>query len=188
MKNSSLVLLLVLLVVPAMAQVKSDYDKTVDFTKYKTYKFEGWAKDSDKQLNDFDKKRIQDAMVSELSARGMSGVQSGGDVAVTLFIVVDDKTSTTAYTNYTGGMGYGVGRWGWGMGAGMGMGSATTTYSENDYKQGTFVVDFYDSGTKKLVWQGIIQTVVQEKPEKREKTIPKNVSKLMKQYPVKPVK
>ena len=41
------------------AQVKSDYDKTVDFTKLKTYTFKGWEKNSDQILNDFDKKRIR---------------------------------------------------------------------------------------------------------------------------------
>ena len=58
-----------------------------------------------------------------------------------------DKTSTTAYTNYTGGMGYGRG-----MGWGMGMGSASTSYSEEDYKEGTIVIDFYDEQSKKLIF------------------------------------
>jgi hypothetical protein len=34
----------------------------------------------------------------------------------------------------------------------------------------------------------VIKTQVNEKPEKREKTIPKNVKKLMAKYPVKPAK
>lgn len=79
----------------------------------------------------------------------MTLVDSNGGAEITLYIVVEDKTSTTAYTNYVGGMNYG-GRWGWGTG----MGGATTSYSQDDYKQGTFVVDLYDAGTKKLVWQG----------------------------------
>ncbi len=166
------------------AQVKSDYDKNADFTKYKTYSFLGWQKESDQQLNEFDKKRIYDSFKSEFSARGMEYVETGGDVSITFFIVVNAKTSTTAYTNYTGGYGY-SGRWGWGMGPG---GYATTTYSESDYNEGTFVIDLYDNDTKSLVWQGILTKVVNEKPEKREKTIPKSVKKLMKKYPVKPVK
>jgi hypothetical protein len=83
-------------------------------------------------------------------------------------------------------MGYGYGRWGWG--GGYGMGSSTTSYSEDDYKEGTVVIDFYDSGTKNLVWQGILTKTVTENPQKREKTIPKAVNKLMYQYPVKPIK
>jgi len=165
----------------SFSQVTADYDKNADFSKYQTYSIAGWQQDSDKILTDFDKKRIIDALNAEFSKRGMELVEKNGDAIITLFIVVDNKTSTTAYTSYNGGMGYGA-RWGWGMG----MGTSTTNYSEDDYKEGTFVVDMYDEGSKKLVWQGVIQTVVVENPQKREKTIPKKMKKLMKKYPASP--
>ncbi len=187
LKTLATLFLVVLFAGQLYAQVKSDYDKKADFTKYKTYTFKGWEKNSDKILNDFDKKRILEAFRDELDAREMTKDDNSPDVAITLYIVVDNKTSTTAYTNYNGGMGYGVGRWGWGMGMG-GMASSTTTYSEDDYKQGTLVVSFYDESSKNLVWQGVLTKVVNEKPEKRDKSIPKNVKKLMKRYPVKPMK
>lgn len=171
----------VLVTTASIAQVKSDYDKNTDFPQYKTYTFEGWQKDSDKQLNEFDKKRILDAFKAEFEKRGMTPVASDGDASIALYLVLDKKTSTTAYTDYMGGMGYGP-RWGWGMGAGMG--TSTTTYSEDDYIEGTLVVDMYDKDEKTLLWQGILTKTVTEKPEKREKTIPKNVAKLMKEYPV----
>ena len=173
----TVILLSVLLAHLSFSQVTSDYDKTADFTNYNTYTFAGWHNDSDKILNEFDKKRILDALQAEFEKRGMQLVESSGDAAITLFIVVEGKTSTTAYTNYVGGMGY---RGGWGYG----MGNTTTTYSEDDYLEGTLVVDMYDEETKHLVWQGVIQTIVQENPEKREKTIPKKMKKLMKKYPV----
>jgi hypothetical protein len=175
---------LLLLVTTTYSQVKSDYDKNIDFSQYKTYSYGGWENDSDKILTPFDKKRITDAMVNELNARGMTYTQEDGQVVITLFIVVNQKTSTTAYTNYNGSMGY-RSRWGWGYGS---MGTATTTYNENDYLEGTFVVDMYDNTSKDLIWQGVITSVVTEKPEKREKTIPKKIKKLMKAYPVKPLK
>jgi len=183
-KHCLLTALVMLLGFHGFTQVKSDYDKEADFTGYKTYSFAGWQQDSDKLLNEFDKKRILDALKSEFDARGMTLVESGADAQVALYLVLDNKTSTTAYTDFMGGLGYGP-RWGWGMGVGgVGMGSATTTYSEDDYVEGTLVVDLYDSEGKKLLWQGIITTVVQDKPEKREKTIPKKIKKLMKEYPV----
>ena len=182
---STIVLLMAACSWSAMAQATADYDKSIDFTKYKTYTFKGWVQDSDKQIPEFDQKRILEAFKNELTARGMSGVPDGGDVAITLFVVLDQKSSTTAYTTYNGGYGYG-GRWGWGYGGGMG--SANTTYTTDDYIEGTCVIDFYDESTKNLVFQGIIKTEVNEKPEKREKTIPKNVKKLMAKYPVKPAK
>ncbi|MGB5461680.1 MAG: DUF4136 domain-containing protein [Eudoraea sp.] len=173
------------------AQVTSDYDKTVDFTKFKTIKFLGWQDNSDQLINDLDKQRILDSFGKEFEMRNLTFVEQGGELAVTLYLVIDQKTSTTAYTNYTGGMGYG-GRWGYGYGmgygAGMGMGSATTSYSESDYQVGTFVVSVYDGESKKLIWQGISSKTINENPKKREKTIPKGVKKLMKKYPVQPPK
>lgn len=169
---------------PLEAQVKSDFDKSVDFTQYQTYKLEGWEQDSDRILTPFDKQRIESALRDELARRGMSEDNAGPDAGITLFIVVNQKTSTTAYTTYTGGMGYGYGRWGWGAG----MGSSTTSFSEDDYLEGTFVVSMHDTSSKALVWQGVITSVVKEKPEKREKSIPKKMNKLFKSYPVKPIK
>jgi hypothetical protein len=166
------------------AQVKAYYDKDTDFTKYKTYTFIGWEESSDQQINEFDKKRITDAFKHELEIRGFTHDDSNPDVGITLFVVVNSQTSRTAYTRYTGGYGYGGRPWGYGAG----MGTSTTTYNERDYRVGTVVIDFYDEKTKEMVFQGILQTEVQEKSKKREKTIPKNVNKLMKKYPVKPLK
>ena len=185
----AVILLAILNIGQLNAQVKSDYDKDVDFSKIKSYTFQGWAKDSDKILNDLDKKRITDAFAHELSIRGLEMKESGGDTDITLYVVIDKKTSTTAYTNYNGGMGYGgmgYGRGGWGWGGGMA--SSTTSYSEHDYDVGTIVIDFYDKTTKKLIYQGVNSQTVQDKPNKRDKSIPKSISKLMKKYPVEPIK
>lgn len=175
----------------AKAQVTFDYDKEADFTTYKTYSFGGWQQDSGKIINDIDKKRILQSFKSELTQRDMDYELAEADLVITMFFVVDEKTSTTAYTNYMGtGMGYGAGyrggyyggyaRPGWGWGGG----SATTTYSEDHYKVGTFVVDMYDAKTKKLVWQGVSQKTINEKANKRAKSIPKGVAKIMKKYPI----
>ena len=76
----------------ALSQVRADYDKNTDFTRYKTYTFQGWEKDSDQQLNDFDKKRITDAFKHELEIRGFTYDNSNPDVGITLFVVVDQRT------------------------------------------------------------------------------------------------
>ncbi len=170
----------------AFSQAKSDYDKDTDFSKYKTYAFAGWQKDSDQQLNDLDKRRILDAFKSEFDARDMTLVKSNPDATVTLYIVLEDKTSVTAYAHYNGAFGYGGG-FGYGV-AGPGMASSTTHYNEEDYTVGTLVVDMYDEEGKNLIWEGILNKTLKSNPKKREKSIPKNIGKVMKGYPVKPVK
>lgn len=175
-------------------KVTSDLDKSVDFTKHKTFQYYGWQKDSDKILNSLDKNRIESAFGAEFKKRGLTYVKDNGDLIVTLLIVTEQKTKTTANTTstgygggYGGYYGYGPG-WGWGAGhAGMGMGSATTTYSTYDYNVGTLVVDVFDASEKKLIWEGIGQGTINENPKNRDKTIPKSVAAIMKDYPVKPL-
>ena len=187
MKTLKLTLLAVIIAILhscSSVKVVTDQDKTVDFTQYKTYSFLGWQNDSDKMLSEFDKKRIKDSFKKELDARGLKIAEQDGDLELTLFVVVDQQTSTTAYTEYYGTRyrGYRRYRGGWGHGY------ASTTYSEQDYLQGTLVVDAFDGESKDQVWQGIAKSTVDEEPSRREKTIPKKVSALMKKFPIEVIK
>jgi hypothetical protein len=181
---SALVLSLVIFASAFSQKVTTDMDKTVDFTKYKSYQFLGWQDNSDAIINDLDKERMRKSFKSEMDARQLEKKESGADMAISLYIVVSQETSMTAYTNYHGTTGYGYRRAGWGWGSGY----ATTTYSENDYLQGTLVMDVFDGESKELIWQGVATGTIQEKPEKREKSIPKTISKLMKKFPIQKVK
>lgn len=170
-------------------KVTSDYDKTVDFTQYKTLEYYGWAEESDKILNDLDKQRIEQAFGDEFARRGFTLVESGGDLIVTLFIVVEQKTEQTAHTSNVGGGygGYYGGYYGYGPGWGWGGGYSTTTISEYDYLVGTLVCDVFDKSSEKLIWEGIGSGTVDDNPKSRDKNIPKSVAKIMSNYPVKPI-
>lgn len=161
-------------------KVTSQYDSEVNFSEFKTFSYLGWSKNSEQLLNDFDKKRIEDAFKLEFEARNMQYVAEGGDVEISLFLVTDTKTATTAYTDYYGGYrGYGYGRpWGWGGGF------ATTTYHQYDYVVGTLVCDVFNGKDKNLVWQGVGSGTVDKNPSTRDKNIPKAVNKIMSLYPV----
>jgi len=168
--------------------VTSDFDNTVDFTKFKTYEYYGWADESDKILNDLDKKRIEKAFGEEFSKRGMEYVESGGDLVVTLFIVVQQKTEQRATTTGTGGYGgYYGGYYGYGPGWGWGPSYSTTTVSTYDYNVGTLVVDVFDKANEQLIWESAGQGTIDENPQNRDKTIPKAVAKIMATYPVPPI-
>jgi hypothetical protein len=192
MKKLNILWLLSILILSGCSSVSvtSDYDKSVDFTQYKTLEFLGWAEESNKIMNRFDQERIENAFAGEFMKRGFTGVESGGDIAVSMFVVVDKKTSVTAYTNHmnAGGWGYGAG-WGWYGGyGGVGMGTSTTTYSENDYLEGTLVLGVYDTETKKMIWQSVGQKTVDENPKNPEKNAAYIAEKMMKPFPIQPVK
>ena len=86
----------------------------------------------------------------------------------------------TAYTDYYAGRYGGFHRYN----RGWGQGYATTTFSEEDYLEGTLVLDVFDGKTRDQVWQGVATGTVTEDPGKREKAIPRNIAALMKKYPV----
>ena len=174
-------------------KVTVDYDNTVDFSKFTTYEYYGWAAESDKILNPFDKKRIESAFGKELNKRGMKYVEEDGDLIITLYIHTEDKTQVTANTTsmgmygYGGYYGYGP-RYGWGPG--YGMGQSTTTYNEYDYKVGTLIIDMYDSNKEQLVWESVgSKTINQDQTsEAKEQRIKQTAAQMMSKYPVKPIK
>lgn len=163
-------------------EVTSDYDKSVDFTKYKTYSYLGWSKNSDELMNDFDKRRIESAFAYEFEIRGLKHVLLGGDIEVSLFLVTDQKTAVTAYTDYYGTY-YGGYRYG-GYPGGWGMGMSSTTYHESDYEVGTLVCDVFDGKEKRLVWQSVGTKTIEQSSSERDVTIPKAIAKMMSLYPV----
>ena len=166
-------------------KVSADYDKSVDFTQFKTFEYYGWAKESDQLINDLDEKRLEKAFENEFNKRGLTYVESGGDLVVTLFLVIQQKTETVA--NTTGGYGgYYGGYYGYGPGYGWGPSYGTTTISTYDYHVGTLVCDVYDKSNEKLIWEGIGSNTIKEDPKGREKRIQMAVAAIMKQYPVMP--
>jgi len=174
------------------ARVISDIDHTEDFTQFKTFEFLGWANDSDKALNRFDKERIESAFAKEATARGITRSDSDGDVLARLFVTGEMKTERTAHTTSMGmgGMGgMGMGHrgmrspgWGWGTTHG------TTVITENNYVEGTLVIELFDRTDKKLIWQAMGTQRVNENPDKRAKDIQKKVGLIMRKYPVSPAK
>ena len=90
----------------SFAQITNDYDKSVDFTKYKSYTFKGWSDDSLTRINELDKERILSAFEHELNSRNIVSNDENPDIAITLYVVVKDKTIKNAYTHYNGNPAY----------------------------------------------------------------------------------
>lgn len=163
--------------------VTSDFDKSVDFESYKTFGFMPWPQENNALINEFDKKRIIDAMRAEFIARGMTEVPGpSGDIALNVFITAEMKTETQAYTNYyNNGYGYYYSPY-----RGMGGGTSTTTVRDVDYVVGTVIIDVFEVAGKKLIWQGIGQGVVDESPnsKKKDENVDYAVMKILSPYPV----
>ena len=167
-----------------------DKDDSVDFTKYKTFQYYGWAEESNKILSPFDQERIEKAFGIELEKRGLKYEKETGELIVTLYIVTEKKTKTSATTtNMGGGYGYG-GYYGYGpsYGWGGGMGTSQTTVNTYDYTVGTIIIDIYDANDKKLIWESVATGTINEKTKGREERINSIAYKMMLKYPVEAAK
>src|ERR1700756_3874285 len=165
----------------AAQDIRYDFDKDQDFSKYKTYK---WVpiKGAD-QPDQLTAKQITAAFDAALAKKGLTKTDSD---SADLYIGYQTAIGTEKqYTSYNTGWGYGPG-WGGGWyGAGM---SSTTTYgSTSTVYVGQLDLSMYDPATKQLVWRGVASKTLdpKAKPEKKEKNIGKAVKKLLKNYPPK---
>jgi hypothetical protein len=151
-------------------QVKTDYDRSADFSQYKTY---SWEKVQTQDPLWVD--RIKEAVNAALAAKGWTQVESGGQVAiVAMEMTKNQQTLNTYYDGFGGG-------WGWRRFGGGGFGEATTT-TEN-YKVGSLVVDLFDANRKNLIWRGSASDTLSDKSEKNIKNLDKGVQKMFDHFP-----
>src|SRR5210317_92154 len=87
--------------------VNQDYDRTTDFSKYKTFQLLPWAEEAKTLVQRNSVELINQAIISELTQKGYTYVEKGADLVVSPFVHIDEKEGTTAYTNYYGAGGYG---------------------------------------------------------------------------------
>ena len=153
----------------ALAQhVTTDFDHQANFTQYKTYSWQ-----EIKPANSLWDARIKNAVDAQLAAKGWTQVDSGGDVSV-----VAIKTTQTQRSLQTFYDGFGGG-WRWrGFG---GMGESTTTVQ--DYKEGTLVVDLYDTKNQQLIWRGSAEDTLSDKAAKNEKNLDTGVGEDVQKIP-----
>jgi hypothetical protein len=181
MKKSLLSVLAFVLLLFATAfgqDIRYNFDKNADFSKFKTYH---WVQIKDAQkVDDLVDKQIKETIDAELAKKGLTKVD--GENA-DLYVAYQTALGTEKqFTSYNSDWGYGGGwyRGGWyGPSGGMTTGQTSTIYV------GTLAVDMYDSANKQLVWRGTASKTLdpKAKPDKRQKNLNKAVAKLLKKYP-----
>ena len=161
--------------------VRYNFDKNTDFSKFKTYK---WVEIKDAaKVNDLMDKDIKSAIDTELATKGLTKVD--GDDA-NLYIGYQGGVGTEKqFTSYNSSWGYGPGWYGGGWYGGPS--SSTTTGQTSTIYIGQLAVDMYDSANKDLVWRGVASKTIdpKAKPEKQQKNLAKAMQKLFKNYPPK---
>lgn len=116
--------------------VKTDYDREVDFSRYRTFKWMPYPKKRGKnvvQKGSFEDVRIRRAVENELQAKGYEVKKTGrADALLAYHIAVKQQVSVDRY---------GYGYW-------------HRHTRVHRYKEGTIVVDVVDPEMKQLIWRG----------------------------------
>lgn len=155
---------------PASAKVTVDFDKSVNFSTYKTYAWRPGTPAKDPLMQ----KRIQNAVEAELTAKGLTKTDGAADLYVVTH--ASSKNEKQIDVNNLGYAGY---RWhGWG-------GWGPTTVNMYEIPVGTLVVDLLAGKSNELVWRGVATETLSDNPQKVAKLINKVVTKMFKKFPPK---
>ena len=157
--------------------VYSDFDRNSDFSQYKTYAFH--KKSVDKvQISELDKRRILQAIESELGKKGMTKSETP-DILVGIFTKEREEVDVNQFYN-NWGYGWGYGWRGYGYGYPFYWGGYPNVSSS---VQGTLFIDLIDTKKNELVWQGEGVGYLTQDRSRKEAVINEFVAKILAQYP-----
>jgi len=161
--------------------VRGDYDKSVDFGKYKTYNFVSATTPNGGEFKSLAMQTIQAAASREMEARGYTKSDTP-DLALNFKGKLEEKTDieSTPAPMYGAGWGY-HGMYGAPYGAYGYGGSEVTT---RRYHVGTLVMDVIDREKRQAVFQGGIEGVVsKEMLENKQAAIDAAIVHIFSKYP-----
>jgi len=157
-----------LLLVPgASAQkITTEFDETVDFSKFKTFAVrEGQMNSRSPALNnELTKKRVEAEIERALTAKGLTVTTGPSDLNVFFTFGTGRRIGTESYPAGWRGLG--------------------TRVVRVPYAEGTLVIDLRDPTTRSLVWRGIA-TEDERDPAKLSGKLDDMVKKSISKYPPK---
>ncbi len=160
----------------AQAQkIKVEYDKSVDFSKFKTYGIDPQEAVAKPML----RLAIQAAVQDDLTKRGLTRVDSNPDLYVQMYGAIDSDAIANYHDPIYGSgippLNYGITMW-------HNIPGTVTTVVVH---KGELVVDVIDANQKKLIWRGIGKEKLSDQRDKLLDQVNTMVEKMFKQYPVK---
>jgi len=142
------------------AEIKVNYDLQADFTRYKTWRWRKGTPAPDPVAD----KQLRDAIESRLAARGLSRVESRGDLEVVYHVAAENK-----------------------------IGVENISYKEPFFEGratrirylsvGTLVLDMIDASSGKVVWRGEAHDATTPAPRAIERMIDEGIAQLLRDFP-----
>ena len=169
--------------------LSTDYDKTVDFSTFKTYRWHADNKHNEasiKFLNPIMDQRIRSTIDQQLQSQGYTKVNTDTvDFLINYSVVIQERADIRTYNNYNGmypGYAY---RAGYGYYGGVGYGSSETQVTH--YNQGTLIIDIISPETDQLMWRGAADGRLPSTAdrEKSDTLAQQYVTKILSEFPPK---
>jgi Domain of unknown function (DUF4136) len=147
--------------------VKYDYDQQADFSSLKTF---DWMQASEKAgTHILVVQRVKNAVNAELKAKGLMMTSNNPDFLIAEYHGKKDQLHIQD----------------WGHGRGSRYGYQPSGVSAYQFEEGSLILDFVDTKSKKLIWRGSAKAQVHHigTPEESEKLINAAVKEILKKYP-----
>ncbi|MEX0975722.1 MAG: DUF4136 domain-containing protein [Woeseia sp.] len=136
----------------------SDFDRSADFSAYKTYGFASELGTDRAGYSTLVTEHFKRAVSRELDARGYQYSESNPDLLANFYVAIQEKTDIRSTPAPTVGAGY--------YGYRYGLYTSWPAYSPNvrtvHYKTGTANVDLIDARRKQLVWEAVAEGRVRD--------------------------
>lgn len=142
------------------ADIKVDYDWHADFTRYTTWRWRKGTPAPDPVAD----KQLREAIESRLAARGLTRVESGGDLDVVYHVTDESKIGVE-------NLGYKQPFF---------EGRATRI---RYLRMGTLVLDMIDASSGKVVWRGEAHDATTKDASDIERMIDEAVAQLLEDFP-----
>jgi len=146
-----------------------DYDRAVDFSRFKTY---AW-KDVHPVQNEIVENRVKSAVDRALASKGFRKVETDPDLWVVEHISLNKEKQLTTYDS------------GWGYGYRGGWGGGMTTSTVSEIPVGELVLDLVDVKQNQMIWRGTAKKTIDPNatPQEREKATDEAVARLFAAFP-----
>ena len=139
--------------------VRVDYDRTADFSAYRTFAFASPLGTDRSGYQSVVSQHLKAATQREMEARGMRLDPAAPQLLVNFSAALSDKLRVTTLPTMSMGVGY--------YGYRGGMYSTWPLYADqttvSQYKEGTLNIDVVDAARKQLVWEGVVTDSVTQK-------------------------
>ena len=183
---SPLALVLLFVTVAHGQDVRYNFDKSTDFSKFKTFKWVDiikphWAND----ISEKDTKAIKDAVNGQLKKKGVEMSDSdSADLYVGYQAAVYSDKQFSSYSDWGYGPGWYAGGWYRKYGDYRPVVKITTSDTSTIHPY-HLAIDFYDSRGHDLIWRGLVKATLDstDNLDRQQKNLQIAIAKLLKNYP-----